>query len=352
VDLAKRIALTMHLLVQNVHTVSWQPPTTILQKRLILPSASTKTTTATTTKLRKGVIWEPGPSFPHSAALQADLTKFDAALTTIVGNNRTEKWLRTVRRFLPYASVSSEQRLPLLLKYRTIHNWKWSTTATYHGAILAALKILQMPKDFFDREATRHLEKQVLQEVVEYPKALSQAHARTVLQYALEEPRGQVKNILVAMVLAFTFGQRMSDILQLDRNDIDRSPIDNDIVITIRRGKVIHFCKPYTLHVPANGVLGSLLSEWMQPATETLFGANAHRIISETLQTMDEDYEHRSVRRGGLQALALTGMSLEDLRVNYSKHSTVPMLLRYLGHGNCLLSQAALHHSTTTLLLG
>ena len=50
----------------------------------------------------------------------------------------------------------------------------------------------------------------------------------------------------------------------------------------------------------------------------------------------------RALRRGGLQAMAIAGTPLSVI-IQFSKHATEKMLMRYLQHGI-----VALHHGQTT----
>ncbi|MBY0370912.1 hypothetical protein K2X33_09515, partial [bacterium] len=152
---------------------------------------------------------------------------------------------------------------------------------------------------------------------------------------------------------AFTFGQRLPDILQLQSEDLQIMPQTKSLCVTIRRGKVIRWVQPYCLHLPIETALAETLLEIRaeRKLGQTLFNETTLPIARGILKAHNENLEIRSVRRGGLQALALLGIDIPELRRNFSKHSTDQMLLRYLCHGAFLLAQANLHHHTAEKLL-
>lgn len=146
------------------------------------------------------------------------------------------------------------------------------------------------------------------------------------------------------LALAWTLGQRMGDVAQLARADL-RVKADL-LLITFRRGKVISTgrSQPFTLALssslyPASWLIPNIL-EVQHPAPlflVSLTNASDERsaflsTISTMMAEMDERLELRSVRRGGLQAAASHGFSLEEVRL-LSHHATTEMLLRYLNWG-------------------
>jgi integrase len=267
--------------------------------------------------------------------------RFAERTTQIVKLNRSGGWMRTVKRFLPVVSLAPKDRLPSLLKMKRNHGWCWNTVKTYHGAILAAMKILEIEKTVHDNEATAFLDRKAVEEISRVPSALKLEDAHKLLKMAKKEKKSARRNIMTAICFAFHYGQRISDILLLRREDITVREEGTNVVATIRRGKTVKSCKPFSLHVP-KGTLGTLVKSWA--SKYPLFPRNAKRSILEILRRINPQYELRSIRRGGLQMLASSGIDPETLRSEFSKHRTVGMLNRYLEHGACLSSQRRLHH--------
>ena len=105
--------------------------------------------------------------------LQEVRESFRYASSGIVAQNRSIGWMRTVRRFLPVVCLEPERRLQCLLTLKRVHGWTWNTLKTYHGAILAALQILNHERTLFDKEAAAFLDKKAVEEIPSVPSALS-----------------------------------------------------------------------------------------------------------------------------------------------------------------------------------
>jgi integrase len=257
--------------------------------------------------------------------------------------------MKTVHRFLPLINLEPQMRLPCLLKMKRERNWRWNTLKTYHGSILAALKIMGLERTIYDKEASEFLEKQAVEEIPSVPTALSACNARSLLKMARKTKSSRMRNVMTAICFAFYFGQRISDVLLLRREDISIREGGADIVATVRRGKTVKHCKPFTLHVPPNH-LGSLVRSWSHYKNSRLFPPNSKALILNILRSVNPDYELRSIRRGGLQLIATSGIDPEKLRSEFSKHRSQGMLYRYLEHGACLESVKKLHHWTAAFI--
>ena len=317
------------------------------------------TTTPLTVEVRKATRTSGGPPGDNSVAQTLSIPKaslvhlqeqFHLAATAIVTGNRTKNWLSTIQRFLPFILLEASQRLPTLLSMKKQHGWKWSTTRTYHGAILAAMNILSIPLSLHEREGCKYLEKMLATEVVDFPAPLQPLDIDEIYGYATSETHAPTRITMTAICFAYLFGQRMGDVLQLHKDNIALNLPRTGLVVTIARGKVIQFCKPYTLHLPVDHNVGHLMLEWLSLPQGPLFPGTAAALVRETLHLLNPEYELRSIRRGGLQALAATGIDPETLRTQYSKHSSLQMLVRYLNHGALLKSQELLHHHLATVM--
>lgn len=256
--------------------------------------------------------------------------------------NRSSGWNHSVARFLPIAALPPPQRLPALLALKEEHQWKWSTVRTYYAAAISALQAAEEPLTIHDKEALRFLDNQVTQELPRVPKAMSTFHFRKLCRCAYREADPDRCRALIAACFAFQMGQRMSDILLLRPQDVKFVPDVGALVITVRRGKTIRTSGPYTLHVTQKNNLFPFMFSWQDPSIQQLFPRSASELIRQHLRLLDQEYELRSIRRGGLQALAAAGFSLEDLCQHFSKHANPKMLMRYLCHGTFSLAQQQL----------
>ncbi len=68
------------------------------------------------------------------------------------------------------------------------------------------------------------------------------------------------------------------------------------------------------------------------------------------LLSVDPLLELRSIRRGGLMAMAALGTDPEKIRDLYSKHKSTQMLLNYLDAGSVVRANA-IHTATTAQAL-
>lgn len=201
------------------------------------------------------------------------------------------------------------------------------------------------------REASAFFARRAAEEIPEYPTALEPQEFSMIEKMLTNVPLEFPGRL--AIVISFLFGQRLPDILQLHPEDVEHCPATGSICVTVRRGKVIRHVQPYCLHLPESVRAANALLTYSFQKTpgQPLFDSTTPTTAREILKAIRPDLEIRSVRRGGLQALALLGLDLSEIRRHYSKHSSDAMLLRYLAHGRPLIAQARLHHKTTLDLL-
>ena len=156
------------------------------------------------------------------------------------------------------------------------------------------------------------------------------------------------------ILLAFALGQRLGDLAQVATEDIEWTQLGDleTLCITIRRGKVIPHIGPYTLHLPAESQLTQQLWEHthirLQSRKPFLFTHSNNESEKQKLErharnilvSLNQDLEIRSVRRGGLEHMAKSGMPLGEIREHFSKHRSTEMLLGYLKWGSVSAHQA------------
>ena len=88
---------------------------------------------------------------------------------------------------------------------------------------------------------------------------------------------------------------------------------------------------------PKNGFL------FAQPEDREKFNVTLRSILTR------HKLELRSPRRGGLQRMAMQGASLSTI-LTFSKHSSIPMLNKYLDHGAVVLAQEVQQVSATNFV--
>lgn len=263
-----------------------------------------------------------------------------SAESTLLFDRRNAVWLTFSPNYL-----QAQQRLLFLLDakdaFATLQQEAYNrklaptTEAALWSTFLSLKKAIGRPPTAEDRRALRILEARA----EAFPPRQSppmRDHHISMLRSSYEATHP----LEVAMIaLSYMLGQRLSDVIQLSPRDL--TTLDSKLAITIRRGKVISKIGPYTLWLPLTIFPGNFLAESVHKMTDRQYILSTDnspsqreeimgRLIS-LLQSIDEDLEARSPRRGGLQRLAETNSI--DMVLNHSKHTSRSMLYRYLGHG-------------------
>ena len=211
-----------------------------------------------------------------------------------------------------------------------------STTAAYWIAFQTLRKIMGEAERPEDGKISRFLEARAAASPASHPLPMTTAHARRLMQ-RMDEP------IVTAILLAFVMGQRISDVMQLAGEDLTTN--GKNLVITFRRGKVIPKIGPFTLALALDTAVARQMVEMAKGRPGFLFtpaNSEAERLemqsrVRQTLVDLDARLEARSIRRGGLQAMATRGESMESM-LRVSKHASEKMLMRYLDWGACAQS--------------
>jgi len=150
----------------------------------------------------------------------------------------------------------------------------------------------------------------------------------------------------VAILVTFTLGQRISDILQLQREDVEVR--EDMILITLRRGKMIPVIGAFTIGMPRNCTAAVKLEKILEERKTWLFLEKEMQMEKSDLQKMVAKKRNeiaktinrdvRCLRRGGLQRMARAGVPTETL-LYFSRHGNEAMLRRYLNEGKDLTDQ-------------
>jgi hypothetical protein len=169
---------------------------------------------------------------------------------------------------------------------------------------------------------------------------------------AWTETPGLPSNWAAAMWVTFLLGQRLSDLCLLQLKCVVM--MSEWMAITFVQGKTIPTTGPYTIHVSrtsrvATHILACMASAPKNPESRIFLGkGESYEDLRQGVhQHMERDV--RSLRRGGLQAMALQGRTTEEIRL-FSRHASVPMLMKYLQNGRVLACQATRTSSIVDLL--
>jgi hypothetical protein len=157
------------------------------------------------------------------------------------------------------------------------------------------------------------------------------------------EMPGLPSNWAAAMWATFLLGQRLSDLCLLQKKCVITT--GEWMAITFIQGKTIPTMGPYTIHVShksrvATHILACIALAPKCPDTQIFLaeGESYEDLRQGVHNHMERDV--RCLRRGGLQAMAIRGHTTEEIRL-FSRHASVPMLMKYLQNGRVLSSQAA-----------
>lgn len=212
------------------------------------------------------------------------------------------------------------------------------------------------------RKALGHLAPQP--QIAQFTKILKMRSVRYPTAYALpmtlehihllnEMKDDRKAHYFIALInIAWICGQRLPDMIRLHPRDLTYSEASAELVITVRRSKVMAKKWPHCLFLPRNcwyveaivNLAQKLTNSYTTPDVPFLFTiADAEQeretvshFCATLLHTVDPNLEVRSVRRGGLQRMAALGWELPHIRL-FSQHADDMMLQRYLAWG--LVSQ-------------
>jgi hypothetical protein len=263
----------------------------------------------------------------------------------------TTKWRQTVHRFSILSPLDVATLGHVLESARKTFKWKYSTTATYCSAVLTARKFLHPQKSMkpFSSLAT-FLESQARCEKKEKAPPMRRRHARKLA----EDMQLHRSPLEVAILLAWIYGQRISDVCRLHSDDCRKIRLGGHrfLVLTVRRGKTTKNTGPYTIHIPTRG---SPLAKWILDLASGKFlftgqkedtkqtRARMARKVRVAMKMISPRLEARSIRRGGLQQLANMGLSLPEIQLYFSQHKTIRVLREYLDYGTHDVTQANSH---------
>jgi hypothetical protein len=251
----------------------------------------------------------------------------------------TEQYQTTQRRFLPFFLIRRDVRFEAYHQYAMAADWKWSTRATYWAAILAMMEAMGELGSASDKRNLKWLEVMADRDIPTTAPPLTPQHVTQILHLPFSAAQ-------VGILVAWFLGQRLADVEQLERRWIqlkqNMGTGDFFISLTFVRGKVIDRIGPYTLFINARHHVALLLMRLFHDlpcGADMLFPPSFRIDCAVLLKSIQFDLESRSCRRGGLQLMALLGMSTSHIRM-FSKHTSDKMLLKYLSMGQVLMFNA------------
>jgi hypothetical protein len=228
-------------------------------------------------------------------------------------------------------------------------------------AFLTTFKILKIgtPPLFHHpvhlNEVTKKLKGDATAQNTTHPMPMMEAHMETIWKNFGDESPSECAIMHVALAL----GQRLPDMEQLALADFTDN-YKESMMLCIRRGKTVRHVGHYNIPVKRElDFVQNLLKarrraekkKWNFYLTEHNT-ENELEVVRKTMRAMlrsvglvhDPTFttiggppkkrylEVGSVRRGGLQAMAMAGLSLDEV-LEFSMHRDLPMLFRYLDYG-------------------
>ena len=282
----------------------------------------------------------------------------------------TEGRLKVLRRFARMACLEDTVLERIFETMRQEAKWRWSTASNYAGAIVELKKgfmELQKPSRAFKKWVS-FIDGQAIMEKKRIINPMTSEHARQLfILLSKSNVWGEKEKTQLLLLFSWVFGQRPSDTAQVSLDDIQKTSFKQHhfLLLTYRRGKTIKHTGPFTLHVESSSPLHLLVRKLskVQKACGCVF-LFTHNVVRDpevpqserkritsacllALRSLSKKLECRSVRRGGLQRLAKSGMSLHKIRTHFSHHKNEKMLRDYLGFGRYCKHQISSHQKAT-----
>jgi integrase len=278
---------------------------------------------------------------PEETTRLAELKLAWAERSRPTRNETSPAWQRTCERMLPLLVLSEEEALDQFEAWRDALSWAETTSAQYWAALRKAAFILNISLSNFYKIQGKVLGYAAKEADERRPTIPAQQAEIETTAHTLTPP------LSLLLRTAFVLGQRVGDVSQLQTKRITtmHDPVTKQefVCLQFRRGKTTRRRQPFTLHLPLSTPEASELWERAQKHEEDLLFVNDRglglRTIAVALKKTSPELCLLSVRRGGLQRMALNGASMATL-LHHSRHTTEAMLDRYLGWGLCNLISA------------
>lgn len=269
-----------------------------------------------------------------SANILAQWTKRHPAYTSL-----SPTYMASQKRMLFLADTEPQNRFAAFEELCFNRRLAPTTADSYWTTWLSVQKTLSITPSPSDQRVTKLLKARSMAYPVAFPHPMTINDVNGITDaYGTTLP-----SLVVIIAVAFLNGQRISDMIQLAAADITCN--EEFVLLTVRRGKTISVSShPYTLWLrrktfPAEELLHIAKTASVEDRLFLFSQTNSDRErdtvllnIRSILLSVNESLELRSIRRGGLQRMAILGFPLETI-LEFSRHASVPMLMRYLNWG-------------------
>lgn len=357
-------ALKIRQRVQSVspHTqngVAASAPCARLQRFQRLPAGDVPEFVQSVRNFEATATLEPPPR-PHLEEMLLSMDELHARWVhrpAAIKAASSEKWQSEQQKFLFLLAYPQRVRETMFQELICFFSWSYKTALKHWGAVLSAARSLDLPVS----------SAMVAQSSVLHILSKEEDPRRPTTPARQEEVEAAASALstlgAIALRLAFMLGQRMGDVLNLwgpctsEVHDVVSSR--TFLAVRFRAGKTTAATQPYTLHLPAELSLAMELRALdLKAGGRYLFyadeapsvGLSGRRetpsskvalltAIAEALRAVNPLLRCLSIRRGGLQMMALAGCSTECL-LSHSRHKNKENLERYLNWGEVMLGPA------------
>jgi len=217
--------------------------------------------------------------------------------------------------------------------------WRASTLLKYLATAQGCLHLLPLyrhaPQILLNRcpvwqQAMRGAQIRARQELPRQPKPATWEQVEQVIRTHADATPALATAILITWLTA----ARTGCVLQLDVQDVTLTA-DASLAVRFRRGKGARIRGPYTVHTKVPPQWTALLSTFLQQSTaQRLFTTVTGPSIKTAMRTAHPSLEQRSLRRGALQTLSCAPHITDNLLMEFSGHTCVKTLRRYLSWGS------------------
>jgi hypothetical protein len=229
---------------------------------------------------------------------------------------------------------------------------KPTTAESVWISFLAILKFMDPDQigSTWIKRATKVMQGRAIACPVDFPLPMNDDHFKEIAEIFDKD----LPDMVTILGFAYAMGQRLSDMLQLTADGVDRTKMEGVeyLTVTVRFGKTMQRRQPFTLPMrwttwPAQRLFDLSRRAMRRGQIFLLSGSNSaeeREQLSRTCRMMmaavSDDLEMRSPRRGGIQRMASNGIPPETI-IKFSHHADQQMLMRYLDWGK--VSSTRLH---------
>ena len=255
----------------------------------------------------------------------------------------SERFTKTQQMLLPLLLCPAQKRTEVFLQLAGNAKLRFSTMKTYAVALKTATDACGLPQPADVGRLHKYLE---AQEGAEMAQNRQCANPEDVKQWTtnMTIALGTEGAVLAAIVwLTFLLGQRLSDVVRLQARSLTTFPRHRSV--TFFEGKVVPKIGPFSVNFKTPSPTSQLAIAWEQlqhvaqsQALPTDYLVQNPKMAQEKIVSFITK-DVRSLRRGGLTMMALSGATMEQLLI-FSKHASEKMLMKYILHGAALAQQA------------